>query len=93
MNIYAQAIQIYEDSQDHAKLLLEVLKGSPGAIIKAHNRLKTIKAGLNIAEIEARSIARSGEKIKAIKFLRSSVSPTMGLKEAKERVEELMEMP
>ena len=93
MNIYAKAIQIYEESQDHAKLLLEVLKNYPSAIVKAYGKLPTNAIDrLSKVEREAREIALNENIIKAVKFLRYTTDPPMKLKDTLERVKELKEI-
>ena len=94
MNYYAIAIGILHDVQDTMELLTEVAKRNPKAVCDAYYRLHPEKAtaidwrdkALEI--LRGRNGASVTKKIEAIKVCRNVTG--MGLKEAKDAVEDLM---
>lgn len=96
MNHYAKAIDIYNSvigsQAEKDALLLEILKTCPSAVIKASKGMERqiALAGLTAVERNVLSIAMDGSKIKAIKQLREDTD--LGLREAKEKVEYLVEL-
>lgn len=83
MNYYSRAIEILTKHDNLAKdILIEIAKSNPSAIIKGYNSLNHPNW-----QDEVLPILRSGQKINAIKRCRELTG--MGLKEAKQAVEEL----
>lgn len=83
MNHYPEAIEILDNANGFTdrKLLVEIAKHEPSAVVRACTRLRS--AGW-IEEV--RPIVLDGKKINAIKECRRLTG--MGLKEAKEAVEQ-----
>jgi len=87
-NYMKEAIDVLEKypSVQHSPLVVQILKDRPSTIVKAYESLN----GVNKPWMEVvLNVLRSGRKIEAIKQLRALTD--MGLKEAKEVVEELQE--
>lgn len=97
VNNYADAIRILSDDDlDHKQLVFNLAMLRPKAIVDAYNQmLRAGKKKVSLANLtgwqkEAYEMALRGEgKITVVKRVRELTS--MGLKEAKEAVEEIIE--
>ncbi len=92
MNYYAKAIEILDvvlnsQEQEHV-LLLEIAKNNPSALVNAEYALTRLKNLRKMTKFEREMVLLAQtSKITAIKELRRETG--LGLRESKERIEEL----
>jgi len=79
MNYYAQAIEICSTEQNWKEMIIKIAKKHPKIVVDS--------AYSNLWKIKGKQIRDEQSKIEAIKYCRSMTG--MGLKEAKESVEDL----
>lgn len=88
-NYYAKAIDILETDVDFRKLVVEIAKCHPKAVVDAYKRVTLAGYDSGSWQAEVIPILELGKKLEAVKVCKNHTGET--LVKAKEMVEALME--